>query len=869
MIRSLLQYVVFLAGLAVLCWVATGYAGSNPLALAVTLLIGVVYLAGAVELQRYRSATTTLARAIDGVTTTAPSHLDDWLGAVPVGLRQPVRLRLQGVRAALPGPTLAPYLAGLLVLLGMLGTFLGMIATLRGTSLALQTGTDLQAIRDSLAAPVNGLGFAFGTSVAGVATSAALGLLSALCRGDRLQTAMALDGAIATSLRGFSQANVREESLKLMQRQADVLPVLADRMQAMLTAMETQAQTLNAQLAASHERLSTRLASDLTSLSDRLSANQATANTHLATNQEAIHQHLVAAQEALHQRLGSHQDAFQAQAVTAYAQLTKTASESLHALQSHAETSYSRWSDAATQAVQDGAQASARAAGLAIEPAVQATLASMASEALGWRDTLTQSNREQIGELARAFAQTTSQIRDSLAQTSALLTQNFATATTHAADHLAQTTTQVSERLEGHTQALVERETALLDHLAQAQSQRDGQLAARDEQRVAELARQLDTHAAVLREGWAQTQALAADQHQQLCDTLARTAENISTQTATQTTRTLTEVTRLLQAVEATPASVSEQINAHAALLREGWTQTHALAADQHQQLCDTLARTADSIAAQAEARTERTLADVARVMQAVEAAPLAVAEVIGELRRKQSEGLARDNAILEERAQMLETVHTLLDTVNQAATRQHETINALITSSSEELSRIGERFAQMAQAQASHLVDAATVQAEKLATVTAAQTEKLADVAAAQTEKLASVAAAQGDKLTEITQAQTDKLTEISVAQADKLIQVTQAESGKLAEIAGSITEGTAQTVALGESLSAALQSFSTSNTALAEQLQQIQGALEQSMARSDEQLAYYVAQAREVVDLSLLSQKQILEDLQRVAKT
>jgi hypothetical protein len=49
--------------------------------------------------------------------------------------------------------------------------------------------------------------------------------------------------------------------------------------------------------------------------------------------------------------------------------------------------------------------------------------------------------------------------------------------------------------------------------------------------------------------------------------------------------------------------------------------------------------------------------------------------------------------------------------------------------------------------------------------------------------------------------------------------------------------------------------------------QLERIEAALSQSLARSDEQLAYYVAQAREVVDLSLLSQKQIMEDLQRLA--
>lgn len=48
---------------------------------------------------------------------------------------------------------------------------------------------------------------------------------------------------------------------------------------------------------------------------------------------------------------------------------------------------------------------------------------------------------------------------------------------------------------------------------------------------------------------------------------------------------------------------------------------------------------------------------------------------------------------------------------------------------------------------------------------------------------------------------------------------------------------------------------------------LQQIESALEKSLARSDEQLAYYVAQAREVIDLSMMSQKQIVEELQQLA--
>ena len=46
-------------------------------------------------------------------------------------------------RQALPGPGITPYLVGLLVLLGMLGTFLGMVVTLNGAVLALESTTDL------------------------------------------------------------------------------------------------------------------------------------------------------------------------------------------------------------------------------------------------------------------------------------------------------------------------------------------------------------------------------------------------------------------------------------------------------------------------------------------------------------------------------------------------------------------------------------------------------------------------------------------------------------------------------------------------------------------------------------------------------
>ena len=50
--------------------------------------------------------------------------------------------------------------------------------------------------------------------------------------------------------------------------------------------------------------------------------------------------------------------------------------------------------------------------------------------------------------------------------------------------------------------------------------------------------------------------------------------------------------------------------------------------------------------------------------------------------------------------------------------------------------------------------------------------------------------------------------------------------------------------------------------------QLQRIEEALGLAMARSDEQLAYCVAQAREIIELTLGAQKQLVDELQQLAR-
>ena len=184
--NKLLHHAAFCVGLAVIGWIGAGYLRTQPLALGMTALIAAFYLMGALELRRFHEATSALDQALRDLSE-PPAALGDWLQRLPKSLRNAVRARIEGERSGLPGPALTPYLAGLLVLLGMLGTFLGMVVTLSRTSLAMERATDLQTMRDSLAAPVKGLGLAFGTSVAGVATSAMLGLMSALCRRQRQQ----------------------------------------------------------------------------------------------------------------------------------------------------------------------------------------------------------------------------------------------------------------------------------------------------------------------------------------------------------------------------------------------------------------------------------------------------------------------------------------------------------------------------------------------------------------------------------------------------------------------------------------------------------------------------------------------------------
>jgi hypothetical protein len=701
----------FVLGALGIIWVGIGFFPSSLLALLMTAVIGAVYVYGALELHRFRQATMGLSAALAAIPDQLAS-LDDWLAKLPSSLQGAVRLRVEGERVALPGPALTPYLVGLLVMLGMLGTFLGMVVTLKGAVFALQKTTDLEAIRSALSVPVSGLGLAFGTSVAGVAASAMLGLMSALSRRERMQAAQVLDTRIATVLRRFSLVHQRQETFKALQLQSQALPQVADKLQAMMTQMKDMSRQLN--------------------------------------------QRLLGNQEDFHRNVG-----------TIYTELARSVDQSLR----------------------EGLSRSAQIAGDSIRPVVEAAMNGIADEAKAMHERMAGTVQTQLDGLSARFSDTTATAAS--AWTAAAKSQEQASATMVA--EVGRTLHAFSENFEQRSNALV---TTIGDAYAGLQSDH----AQRDAQRQAAWTQSLEAMAAALAGELRQTGADTLAQQQKVCDILSQTAQEIAGRMQASATGTLAETTRLLTGAE---ELVRSRIASEAQWMDQHRERMEDLAA----MLRTELGTLRNEEAARADAAVERlgqlqaalathltTLgtaleAPIARLIETASEAPRAAADVIAQLREQVSAGVVRDNELLEERSRIMETLNSLLESINHASLEQRGVIDALVASST--------------------------------ATLTAAAGSFSENVAA---------------------------------------------ETAKLADISAHVTSSAVDVSSLSEAFGFAVSSFNDANEKLIASLQRIEGAMDKSMARSDEQLAYYVAQAREIIDLSMTSQKDIFDELRQL---
>ncbi|MEH6558310.1 MAG: DUF802 domain-containing protein [Oceanicoccus sp.] len=331
--------IAFILGAAAVVWTSSIFVGANILALGVTVVIGGVYCMGFIELLQFRRATLTLSKALSELREPITS-LDSWLSDIDVTLQNPVRLRIESDRVGLPAPVLTPYLVGLLVMLGLLGTFVGMVDTLQGAVFALEGSTELQAIREGLAAPINGLSLAFGTSVAGVAASAMLGLTSTLSRRDRMMATRLLDGKINTVLSSFSLAHNRQLTYSAMQAQAQALPEVALQLQTVAASIAQMGEALSGKLIDNqnqfHQSVTTAYAALATSVDESLTNSLADSGRQVGLSIKPIVADTMA-------ELGR-------QAQETQQQLTAGAQQQLESL----TASFSQTSDKVTQAWKEG-----------------------------------------------------------------------------------------------------------------------------------------------------------------------------------------------------------------------------------------------------------------------------------------------------------------------------------------------------------------------------------------------------------------------------------------------------------------------------------------------------------------------------------
>jgi hypothetical protein len=674
MIKNLNKHLfaaAFFAGALAIVWVGVGFIDSSVLALAMTTIIAIVYGFGALELRRFRQATSTLDAALAAIPDNL-IDLGDWLAGVHPSLQNPAKLRIEGERVGLPGPALTPYLVGLLVMLGMLGTFLGMVVTLKGAVFALENTTNLEAMRSALAVPVKGLGLAFGTSVAGVAASAMLGLMSALCRRDRMLATQLLDSKIATVLRRFSHAHQRQETYKALQLQSQALPAVADKLQTLMAQMETMSQQLN-------------------------------------------------------QRLLSNQESFHTNVKTIYTDLASSVDKSLR----------------------DSLSQSAQAASENLKPVVEAAMNGIAREAKLMHEGVADTAQKQLDGIAARFEQ---------------------------------------------------RSEALVTKVGDAYIRLQSDHAESDKQRLLAWTQSLEAMSASLTQELQQTSAQTLSHQQKICDTIAQTAHNITEQAQANASKSLTETTRLI-------ASAEELLRARIASEAQ-WLDQHRERMDQLANMLRTeLGTLKDEEAARGDAAVARlgelqtaltshlsTLGTaleepITRLIETASEAPRAAAEVIGQLRQEISNSVARDNALLEERSRIMETLNALLEAINHASQEQRAVIDSLVASSASALNATASAFSE---------------------SVTT--------------------------------------------------------EAAKLTDIAANVTSSAVDVASLSEAFGFAVQSFNDANEKLIANLDRIESAMDKSASRSDEQLAYYVAQAREIIDLSMMSQKEIVEALRRL---
>lgn len=849
--------VAFGLGAVAVAWVGRGFVGTNGLALTMTVLIGAVFIFGAWELRQFRHATAALSRAL-AQTSEPLNDLGHWLASLPASLRNTVRLRVEGERVGLPGPALTPYLVGLLVMLGMLGTFLGMVVTLNGAVFALEGTTDLQAIRAALAAPIKGLGLAFGTSIAGVAASGMLGLMSALSRRERMQAAQLLDTQIATHLRGFSLVHQRQETFKALQAQSQALPQVVTHLQAMMTQMERMSTQLNERLVDNQNQFHqdvkgvyTDLALSVdTSLRNSLSQGAQIAGESLQPAVDAALNGIAAQAQLMHERMANtvqlQLDGLTERFGTTAATVAATWTASL-AGQAHANAQLVGGVERTLGAFADTFEQRAGALVASVNDAYASLQADQASADAQRLQTWTQS-LEDVGATLQSEWQSTSE--RTLAQQ-----QEICNALTQTVQRVTeQTQASATQTLADTTRLITSAEDLLHSRLAD-----EADWTAQHQERMAALLSRHEQVSTTLVSGVERTLGAFANTFERRSGVWVETVG--AAYASLQADHTNSDAQRL--------EAWSQSLQATGATLQREWQTTADKTLAQQQHICTALSEAVQSVTAQAQTHATQTLGNATRLITSAE-------ELMRSRITAEAQWIEQHNARMEQLSTHLKT--------ELGALRAEEALrgNAAVV-----------RLGELQTALTGHLTTLGTALEDPITRLieTASEAPRAAAEVIGQLRKEISNSVARDNALLEersrimatlntllesISHASAEQRAVIDSLVASSAVALTTAgsefsekvgaEAVKLSDIAAHVTSSAVEVSSLSEAFGFAVNAFSEANEKLIANLQRIEGAMDKSMARSDDQLAYYVAQAREIIDLSLMSQKEIFEELRQL---
>jgi hypothetical protein len=750
---------VFLLGISVIAWMGVGFIGTNLLALTIIAVIACVYIAGFIELIQFRGATSSLNNFLYKLSIEQPllvTELDQKLSKLHASLLNSVRLRIEGERVPLPAPVLSPYLVGLLVMLGLLGTFAGMVDTLQGAVIALEGTTELQAVRAGLAAPIKGLGLAFGTSVAGVAASAMLGLLSTLSRRDRMLATRVLDSNISSSLRTFSLSFNRQETYKALQSQAQAFPEVVDKIELLTLQIEKMGADLGI-----------KLVTDQEVFHDSVKQSY----MHLATSvgeslKESISESGRITSEAV---LPIFKDAIQDISVCIAENVSRT-HENL------TETTKTQLDAISMQVLTASNEASA-----------------------SWKTGIIQherSNQDLVSKLNGAF----SSFNDSFQLKSTSLIESFEKSSqslllvqANDNDKRFIVWRESLETNQDRVNKLLEKTTITFsDELKQVNSLQKINLEG--------MVNQLASVSSSLMANWETSTNASISLHERLSETLQLVVSEVVGDSKSTTKAIMSEISQMLKTSEELVATrvqtESEWLNSYEIRIKDVVSMVSTelkllVEAEQTRgiQATDQLVKLEMTVATQLAVLGNALEAPMTRLIETASETPKAAAEVISHLRREISNNIERDNTLLEERAQIIESLDALFISLEQNSIGQRDAVEKLVNSSSSMLKDVGSHFTQHIE------------------------------------------------------------------SEVDKLTIVSDNFSGSAVEMAS-----------LGDAFSHSVQLFNQSTGCLIENLSRIEESLNTSTNKSDEQMAYYIAQAREIIDHSMSSQQVIIDQLSQL---